>query len=206
MNNQDQKGLIVVISGPAGSGKSTVTKFIRENPDYVFSISCTTRYMRAGETDGVDYYFTSRSEFLEKLDKDAFLEHAEYCDEMYGTPEEPVNEQLKLGRNVILEIDVVGAMQVKAKRPDAVLIMLLPPSFSVQEKRLRSRGTEPEEKIRKRLEKTRREIPLASAYDYIVFNEDGKAKEAAEDIFAIVRAERFAANRIPDIESLYFEK
>ena len=201
----DNKGLILVISGPAGSGKSTVTKFIRENPDYVFSISRTTRYTRPGEVDGVDYYFVTKDEFKQKLAEDDFLEHAEYCGEMYGTPKSLVYEQIEKGKNVILEIEVEGAMQVKEKCPDAVLIMLLPPSFKVQEARLRGRGTEPEEKVLKRLEKTRKEIPYAEKYDYIVFNHDGMSKEAAEDIFAIVRSEKLASSRKADIQKLYFE-
>lgn len=199
-----EKGLIIVISGPAGSGKSTVTKFIREDEDYVFSVSRTTRYVRPGEVDGKDYYFISREEFLNKLDEDDFLEHAEYCGEMYGTPKSLVYEQIEKGKNVILEIEVDGAMQVKEKCPEAVLIMLLPPSFKVQEARLRGRGTEPEDKILKRLEKSHSEIPFAKKYDYIVFNHDGAAKETADGIFAIVKAEKLASSRIPDLEALYF--
>ena len=201
----DNKGLILVISGPAGSGKSTVTKYIRENPDFVFSISRTTRYTRPGEVDGVDYYFVTKDEFKQKLAEDDFLEHAEYCGEMYGTPKSLVYEQIEQGKNVILEIEVEGAMQVKEKCPDAVLIMLLPPSFKVQEARLRGRGTEPEEKVLKRLEKTRKEIPYAEKYDYIVFNHDGMSKEAADDIFSIVRSEKLASSRKSDIQKLYFK-
>ena len=201
----NSKGLIIVISGPAGSGKSTVTKYIRENPDYVFSISRTTRYTRPGEVDGVDYYFISKEEFQKKLDENDFLEHAEYCGEFYGTPKSLVYDQIEKGKNVILEIEVDGAMQVKERCPDAILIMLLPPSFGVQEARLRGRGTEPEEKILKRLEKTKRELPFAHKYDYIVYNYDGRSKEAAEDIFALVRSEKLASARRNDVEKEYFE-
>ena len=199
-----EKGLIVVISGPAGSGKSTVNKFIRENPDYVFSVSRTTRYVRPGEVDGKDYYFISREEFEQKLKEDDFLENAEYCGALYGTPKSLVYEQIEKGKNVILEIEVEGAMQVKEKCPEALLIMLLPPSFAAQEARLRGRGTEPEDKILKRLEKSHSEIAAAKKYDYIVFNHDGKAEESANIIFGIVNSERYAASRIPDLDKLYF--
>ena len=105
------KGLIVVVSGPAGSGKGTVMKYIKENPDFVFSISRTTRYTREGEVDGVHYYFVTKEEFKQKLLEDDFLEHTEYCGEFYGTPKSLVYEQLEKGKNVILEIEVDGAMQ-----------------------------------------------------------------------------------------------
>lgn len=200
------KGLILVISGPAGSGKSTVNRYIRENEDYVFSISRTTRYMRPGEVDGEDYYFVTKEYFQKKIEENDFLEHAEYCGEFYGTPKSLVYDKIEQGKNVILEIEVDGAMQVKERCPEAVLIMLLPPSFAVQEQRLRGRGTETEDKIQKRLQKSISEIPFAEKYDYIVFNPDGKSKEAADDIFAIVRAEKLASSRHADITTKYFEK
>ena len=199
------KGLILVVSGPAGSGKSTVNRFIRENEDYVFSISRTTRYMRPGEVDGEDYYFVTKEYFKQKIEENDFLEHAEYCGEFYGTPKSLVYDKIEQGKNVILEIEVDGAMQVKERCPEAVFIMLLPPSFAVQEERLRGRGTETEEKIQKRLNQTVNEIPYANKYDYIVFNPDGKSKEAAEDIFAIVRAEKLASKRHVDVITKYFE-
>ena len=200
-----EKGLILVISGPAGSGKSTVNKYIRQNEDYVFSISRTTRYMRPGEVDGEDYYFVSRDYFLQKIEENDFLEHAEYCGEFYGTPKSLVYEKIEQGKNVILEIEVAGAMQVKERCPEAVLIMLLPPSYAVQESRLRGRGTEPEDKIQKRLAQTKKELPFADQYDYIVYNADGMSKEAADDIFAIVRAEKLSGKRQTDVAKKYFE-
>jgi guanylate kinase len=200
-----EKGLIVVVSGPAGSGKGTVMKYIKEDPNYVFSISRTTRYTREGEVDGVHYYFVSKEEFKQKLLEDDFLEHTEYCGEFYGTPKSLVYEQLEKGKNVILEIEVDGAMQIKAKCPDAVLIMLLPPSFSVQEARLRGRATETEEKILARLARTREELRDLDNYDYVVYNRDGEIDEAAEDILAIVRAEKLSLSRNPDAEKKYFE-
>ena len=200
-----EKGLILVISGPAGSGKSTVNKYIRQNEDYVFSISRTTRYMRPGEVDGEDYYFVSRDYFLQKIEENDFLEHAEYCGEFYGTPKSLVYEKIEQGKNVILEIEVAGAMQVKERCPEAVLIMLLPPSYAVQESRLRGRGTEPGDKIQKRLAQTKKELPFADQYDYIVYNADGMSKEAADDIFAIVRAEKLSGKRHTDVAKKYFE-
>ena len=200
-----EKGLILVISGPAGSGKSTVNKYIRQNDDYVFSISRTTRYMRPGEVDGEDYYFVSRDYFLQKIEENDFLEHAEYCGEFYGTPKSLVYEKIEQGKNVILEIEVAGAMQVKERCPEAVLIMLLPPSFAIQEARLRGRGTEPEDKIQKRLAQTKKELPFADKYDYIVYNADGMSKEAADDIFAIVRAEKLSGKRQTNVAKKYFE-
>ena len=161
--------------------------------------------MRPGEVDGEDYYFVTKDFFLQKIEEDDFLEHAEYCGEYYGTPKSLVYEKIEQGKNVILEIEVAGAMQVKERCPEAVLIMLLPPNFATQESRLRGRGTETEEKIQKRLQTTINEIPFIDKYDYIVYNPDGKSKEAADDIFAIVRAEKLASSRHPEAAAKYFE-
>ena len=161
--------------------------------------------MRPGEVDGEDYYFVSRDYFLQKIEENDFLEHAEYCGEFYGTPKSLVYEKIEQGKNVILEIEVAGAMQVKERCPEAVLIMLLPPSYAVQESRLRGRGTEPEDKIQKRLAQTKKELPFADQYDYIVYNADGMSKEAADDIFAIVRAEKLSGKRQTDVAKKYFE-
>ena len=157
MNNS--KGLIIVISGPAGSGKSTVTKYIRENPEYVFSISRTTRYTRPGEVDGVDYYFISKEEFQKKLDENDFLEHAEYCGEFYGTPKSLVYEQIEKGKNVILEIEVDGAMQVKERCPDAILIMLLPPASEFRRRACAAEAPSPRKRSRKDLKKQSASFP-----------------------------------------------
>ena len=201
MNN----GLVLVVSGPAGSGKGTVNKILRETGDYLFSVSRTTRAPRPGERDGVDYLFVTKEEFLSKLDEKDFLEYNEYCGNFYGTPKSTTEEALAEGKNVILEIDVNGARQVKENCPEAVLIMLLPPSFAVQEQRLRGRGTETEDKILKRLEQTHYELDQLSLYDYVVINGDGGQKAAADDILSIVRAEKCARRRNAEMQYKYFE-
>ena len=199
------KGLLLIISGPAGSGKGTVNSLLLERDDFVYSVSATTRSPRPGELNGVNYHFISREEFSDAIASGDMLEYTEYCGNFYGTPKRRALEILESGKNVILEIEVDGARQVKEKFPDAVLIMLLPPSFSTQEARLRGRATETEEKIKARLARTREELCDLSIYDYIVYNLDGKVAEAAEDILSIVRAEKLATVRNPDAEQKYFE-
>jgi guanylate kinase len=199
------KGLLIVVSGPAGSGKGTVNGILLGRDDFVYSVSATTRAPRPGEEHGVNYYYITHEEFEERIKNVEMLEYTSYCGNYYGTPKKEALEVLESGRNLILEIEVDGAMQVKKKFPDAVLIMLLPPSYAVQEERLRGRGTETEEKIRERLEQTKKEVILASEYDYVVYNYDGMAEACAEDILSIVRAERFASKRSPDTAAKYFE-
>ncbi len=200
-----KKGLMIVISGPAGSGKGTVNAHLLKTGDFVYSVSATTRAPRPGEIDGVNYHFISREEFLSRIDSGDMLEYTEYCENFYGTPLKEAEEVLASGKNLILEIEVEGARNVKRAYPDAVLIMLLPPSFAVQEARLRGRGTETEEKIRLRLKRTREEIAEAAVYDYVVYNHDGKDTEAAEKIRAIVRAEQSAMKRNRDRVDTYFD-
>ncbi len=200
-----EKGLLLIISGPAGSGKGTVlSHMLAGRDDFAYSVSVTTRAPRPGEVDGVNYHFISHEEFDRLLDTDGLLEYTRYCGNGYGTPRAQAEAVLASGRNLILEIEVDGAMQVKDKFPEAVAIMLLPPSFAVQEARLRGRGTETEEKILERLSQTRREIPLLDRYDYIVRNEDGGAAQAAADLLAIVRAERLRSLRDPGAAERYF--
>ena len=201
----NKNGLILVVSGPAGSGKGTVNRILRDTGDYVYSVSRTTRAPRPGEIDGSDYLFVTRDQFFEYLEQGDFLEYNEYCGNFYGTPLSTSEQIIAQGKNIILEIDVNGARQVKEKKPDAVLIMLLPPHFSDQEQRLRGRATETEEKILSRLEQTHEELHHLDMYDYIVINRDGETQQAAEDIMAIVRAEKLAQKRNPDMEAKYFE-
>lgn len=201
-----KNGLLIVISGPAGSGKGTVNAHLLKTGDFVYSVSATTRAPRAGETDGVNYHFITKEDFLSRIQNGDMLEYTEYCGNFYGTPKKEAEQVLASGKNLILEIEVEGAENIKKKYPDAVLVLLLPPSYSVQEQRLRGRGTETEEKISERLARAREEIMHAASYDYVVYNFDGKDKEAAEDIMAIVNAEKHSISRNADVAEKYLER
>ena len=200
-----KKGLLIVVSGPAGSGKGTVNAKVLQSPDFGFSVSLTTRAPRPGEVDGVNYRYVTRDYFEKMIADGGLLEYTNYCGNFYGTPLKEALEILDSGKNLLLEIEVEGALNVKRVYPEAVLIMLLPPSFSVQEQRLRGRGTETEEKICQRLATTKKELPMISHYDYVVYNHDGGADACADDIRAIVRAESSSVKRHPDAAKLYFE-
>ena len=193
------KGLMIVVSGPAGSGKGTVNAHLIASGDYRFSVSATTRAPRPGEIDGVNYHYITKEEFLARIDSGDMLEYTEYCGNYYGTPKKEAEETLALGKNLLLEIEVEGARNIKAKYPEAVLVLLLPPSHSVQEQRLRSRGTETEDKILLRLARAKEEIAFADCYDYVVYNHDGRDKEAAQEILSIVAAEKASLKRNPDV-------
>ncbi len=200
------KGLFIVVSGPAGSGKGTVNSRLLESDEYAFSVSATTRAPRPGEINGKNYHFISREEFEHRIDNGEMLEYTSYCGNYYGTPLKEAIETLEAGKNLILEIEVEGAMNVKRLYPDAVLIMLLPPSFAVQEARLRGRGTETEAVILQRLARTKEELPLVNQYDYVVYNQDGGAELCADDIRAIVRAEKCSVRRHQRASEEYFEE
>ena len=199
-----RRGLLIVVSGPAGSGKGTVNSQLVATGDFVFSVSATTRAPRPGEVNGVNYHFIDKEEFQRRIDENGFLEYTTYCDNYYGTPLKEALAVLESGKNLILEIECDGAKNVKKIFPEAVLIMLIPPTFAIQEERLRGRGTETEEVIQKRLEKTKREIEQLDAYDYIVYNYNGGSAVAADDIKAIVRAEKLAQHRQPNAAQKYF--
>lgn len=194
----DDKGLLVVISGPSGVGKGTVRKalFEREGHDLVYSVSMTTRKPREGETEGKEYYFVTKEEFEKKISEGKMLEYAEFVNNYYGTPLDKINEQLESGKEVVLEIEVQGAMQVKEKMKDAVFIFIAPPSMASLYERLTGRGTETEEVIKERCEKAKREVGLANMYDYIVVNDE--VKNAADKIIAIIRAEHAKTKRTID--------
>jgi guanylate kinase len=163
---------LYIVSAPSGSGKTTLLqRLLPAFSDLKFSISHTTRQPRAGETNGVDYFFVDRPEFLSMVDRGAFLEWAEYYGQLYGTSYHFVEQHLSEGCDVILDIDVQGARQVKSRIPEAIAVFILPPSFSEQERRLRSRRLESDEAIHRRLEIAKGEIPYYRDYDYIVINE-----------------------------------
>ncbi len=188
------KGNLFIVTGPSGAGKGTVLgKVMPSLEDLHYSVSATTRAPRAGEQDGVNYYFLEKQEFLNMIDRGEFLEHAEYVGNYYGTPAGPVDECLEKGMDVILEIEVQGALIVKAKRPEAKLVFIIPPSFSDLELRLRSRGSESDEVIEKRMNKAREEYKMAGKYDYIVLN--GDVERAADELRSIIKACRCTVDR-----------
>lgn len=194
----DERGLLIVISGPSGVGKGTVRKalFEMKNHKLTYSVSMTTRPKRPGEVDGVDYYFTTKEDFEDRIKNNKFLEYAEFVGNYYGTPLDKVNEKLDDGHEVVLEIEVEGALQVKRKVPDCVMIFIVPPSKEDLYKRLKSRGTESDEIINKRIEKANREFKKAKFYDYIVVNDE--VNNAADRILAIIRAEHARTYRSID--------
>ena len=188
-----EKGKLLVISGPSGAGKSTVVfKAIEGRDDVCFSTSATTRAPRPGEVDGREYFFVSFERFQEMVRRDELLEHAEFVSNCYGTPRAYVEEKLSAGMNVVLDIEVQGARQVREKMPEAILIFVIPPSLEELERRLRGRGTDTEEAIRGRLARARQEYREADFYDYLIVNDDAEA--AAGRFRAILEAEhcRFA--------------
>lgn len=189
-------GLLIVLSGPAGVGKGTVCTALRSRmPELVYSVSATTRQPRPGEIDGVNYFFKSREQFLQMIDHDAMLEHAEYVGNFYGTPRDFVDETLASGKNVILEIEVQGAMKVKDKFPEAVMVFLLPPSLAELKARITGRGTETLDTINTRMNVAVEELSLLSQYDYAVMNDE--IDTACDKIRSIILAENCRRERLP---------
>ena len=195
------KGMLVIISGPSGSGKGTVVKRLDAAANYALSISVTTRPPREDEVDGRDYFFCTVEEFTAKRDAGELLEHALFCGNYYGTPRTYVSEQIDKGKAVVLEIDVNGALQVKDKFPDAVLIFLIPPTMRELEKRLINRNTEDRESIEDRLRRAHEEMQLIDKYDYLVVND--KVEEAVNGINTIVNAESLKPFRNMAITALF---
>jgi guanylate kinase len=189
-----KKGILLIISGFAGSGKGTIVKrLLSEYDNYAVSVSATTRAPRPGEEDGKDYFFVSKEKFEEMIADDEFLEYAQYVDNYYGTPRKYVNRMLDEGKDVILEIEQQGALQVKAKRPDALLMFVMPPSVQEIYNRLKKRGTETEEVIMKRMRQGAREAGVIEDYDFLIINDD--LDECVHNVHDTVRCSKYAAVR-----------
>lgn len=183
-----QKGKTFIISGPSGVGKSTVLRALLERKrDIYFSVSATTRDPRPGEIDGIHYHFLTMDTFQERIAKDAFLEYAEYVGNFYGTPMKNIDVAMSRGQDVILDIEIQGAIQVTSKRPEVVRIFIAPPSWSELERRLTERGTDTEDKIQKRLVRAKVEFQTAHTYDYFVINDS--VESAVNELTAIITAE-----------------
>ena len=198
-----KRGLLIVLSGPSGVGKGTVRAaiFSKEEQKFVYSISATTRLPRTGETDGVDYFFKTREEFEQMIQNKQLLEYAEYVGNYYGTPLEYVENTLATGKDVFLEIDVQGAIQVRELMPDGVFIFLTPPDLNELESRIVNRGTDSDEVIAKRMKTAREELELMKYYDYSVVNDT--VDNAVQKIEAIIQTEHLRIIRNLDtIEEL----
>lgn len=189
------RGLLIVLSGPSGVGKGTVRAavFDREDHNYVYSVSATTRRSRPGEVHGVDYHFVTHDEFKELIDNDALLEYAEYVGNFYGTPIAKIEEELAKGHDVFLEIEVQGAMKVRERMPEGVFIFLAPPNLGELENRITNRGTDSQEVIYERMQKAREEIELMKHYDYVVINDE--VENAVDRINAIICSEHLKVER-----------
>lgn len=193
------QGFLLVISGPSGCGKGTVSRQLLErNKDIIFSISATTRNKRNGEEDGVNYFFIDKKEFKEKIESEEFLEYAHVHNNYYGTPRDFVLQEIEKGEIVLLEIDVQGAMQVKKNYKNVVFVFLLPPTMAELKDRITKRGTETPEDIQTRFENAFEELNFVGEYDYFVVNE--KVKDAVIDIENIIRAEKLRVKRHSDIK------
>ena len=199
------KGLLIVLSGPSGVGKGTVCSVLRNKmPDLVYSVSATTRQPRQGETDGINYFFKSRDQFQDMIARGAMLEHAEYVGNYYGTPRDFVEQTINSGKDIILEIEVQGALKVKETFPQGVFIFLMPPSLDVLKERITGRGTESQDIIDSRMSVAAEEISLIRYYDYAVVNDEIDA--ACTRIQSIVtaehcRKERYLASLAEDMQT-----
>ena len=182
------KGTLFIVSGPSGCGKGTVLAEILKQDNVYYSVSATTRAPRPGEVNGVNYHFLSKDEFEKLIENGGMLEYANYCGNYYGTPKKPVEDMLAEGKNVILEIEVQGALKVMEKCPEAVSVFILPPSLKELRRRLHKRGTETEEVIQKRIGEAAGEIRKAVNYDYVMIN--GELEIAVSDLLSIINSQK----------------
>ena len=191
------RGLLIVISGPSGAGKGTICKeLLNKNDDLYISVSATTRNPRDGEIDGVNYYFIDRSEFMKRIEANDFLEYAEVYGNFYGTPKSKVEEMLLSGKNVILEIDIQGALKVKENSKEGIFVFILPPSMEELKQRIIKRGSETTESLMTRFKSAYQEINYVSKYNYAVVND--QVEEAVKKIEAILTAEKCRVDRIKE--------
>lgn len=202
-------GLLIVVSGFSGAGKGTIMKRLLSDYDnYALSVSMTTRKPREGEVDGKDYFFVTRENFEKTIAENGLVEYAQYCGNYYGTPSSFVEEQLKNGKNVILEIEVQGAMQIKEKYPEALLVYIVPPTIDVLLERLRKRGTESEEVIQRRITQAKTECTYMDKYEYLVINDDldTAVKQTNEivnsAVFSVKRREDFMGRIIEELKQI----
>jgi len=196
--SKKKKGLLIVLSGPSGAGKGTICKALMEKEkDLKLSISATTRPPRSGEIEGKNYFFKTEEEFEKMIENDSFLEWAKVYDHYYGTPKDFVLKNLDEGNDVVLEIDIQGALKIKEKFPEGIFIFILPPSMEELKNRIKKRGTETEEEIIKRFKSAYEELNYVSRYNYVVINDS--IEEAVEKIKAIIIAEKCRVDRNKDL-------
>lgn len=191
------KGLLIVVSAPSGCGKGTILGEILKDDKFYYSVSATTRSPREGEQNGVNYHFITREDFEERIKNNAMLEYAEYCGNYYGTPKKEIEEMREMGKNVLLEIEVQGAMKVREICPDALFVFILPPSVNELERRLRKRGTETDEVIAERVSQAKGELAFAEKYDYVVVN--NALEDAICDFRAVIKAEELKVSNAREI-------